>query len=289
MELREFATSGFKVLDEEKGIFEAYVSVFGNEDSYGEIVDKGAFTEWLAQNFPRYPKGVWAHNWDEPISATLEAREDDHGLYIKGQLVLEVQRAREAYALMKAGVITDFSFGFYVLQDEMDASRKRHLKKIAIYEYSPVLVGANDQAMLLGIKSVEKKDDDQATDPEKPADAPANGGEPAPAPEKPADETPAADADKPADPAPAADPAPDESGKEKRAEAVKAAIEAARSLTEALEALSAIESAPPAGGAELQVDQRGRKQHNASIKLIIRDARQADVAIGKLLRRAKTI
>jgi hypothetical protein len=68
------------------------------------------------------------------------------------------------------------------------------------------------------------------------------------------------------------------------------AIDAAKSLSTALEALkSAAEDAPPAGGAALQVEPRGRKRLNGDIKLIIRDARQADVAIGKLLRRAKTI
>jgi hypothetical protein len=286
LQLRSFKAAQFKALDDE-GTFEAYVSVFGNVDSYNEVVDPGAFTDWLKNYFPRYPKGVWAHNWDEPISATIEAREDTHGLYIKGKLVLEVQRAREVWALMKAGVITDFSFGFFVQQDEVDpTTRVRHLKKIAIYEYSPVLVGANDQAMLLSVKS--RKDGEaepvaeaapEATPAADPAPEAAPAADPAPA-EEPA--TPAA--------APAAAAGEAEPAKAFSTEALQVAIDAAKSLSTALEALkSAAEDAPPAGGAALQVEPRGRKRLNGDIKLIIRDARQADVAIGKLLRRAKTI
>lgn len=149
-----------KAAPDEQGVFEAYASVFGNVDSYGEIVDKGAFAEFIAQYFPRYPKCVWAHDWDEPIAVLTEIKEDDKGLYVKGQLVLGVQRAREAYELMKAGAITDWSFGFSVLQDEIDPTTgHRHLQKLACWEVSPVLVGANVEAMQTSIKSAQAKKD----------------------------------------------------------------------------------------------------------------------------------
>lgn len=145
-----------KVDEKEEGVVEAYVSVFGNVDSYGEIVEKGAFAESLKSSFPRYPKFVWAHNWEEPLGPTLEAHEDERGLYAKGKFVLSVQRAREIYELMKAGAITDFSFGYKVDEDVVDENGIRHLKKLTIFEWSPVLVGANPKATLLNVKSVEQ-------------------------------------------------------------------------------------------------------------------------------------
>lgn len=150
-----FKTS-FKEANEGEGIIEAYVSIFGNADSYNEVVDKGAFTESLAR---KLPKGVWCHDWNQPIAVTLEAKEDDKGLYIKAQLVKGVQRADEAYLLIKAGAIDEFSIGYTVASDEMDAQGVRHLKKVNLYEWSPVLVGANPETFVVGVKA-DKKDDE---------------------------------------------------------------------------------------------------------------------------------
>lgn len=283
LELKELPVQ-VKIVDEEQGIIEAYVSVFGNVDSYHEVVEKGAFADFLKENFPRYPKGVWAHDWAVPIAKTIEAREDERGLFIKGKLIKGVQKADEAYLLLKEGVITDFSFGFQVDEADVDPETGiRYLKKIRIYEWSPVLVGANPEAMLVGVKAdgqeAEPKPDDETTPPdETPADPePKPENEPAPEPA-------------PADPAPEA-PAEGNGGDTgDQAEALSNAIEALKAATEALEALKGAKEAPAsakAGGSA--VDPRGRDEQKLpkAVKLIIRDARQADKAIGRLLFRAK--
>ena len=136
----------------EEGIIEAYVSIFNNIDSDGDIIIRGAFLESLAKKFP---KGVWSHNWDQPIAKTLEAREDEKGLYIKGQFVLSVQKAKEAYDLIKAEVIDEFSIGFRILDWEYNDAGNRVIKKVKLYEWSPVLAGANPETEVLGIKSVK--------------------------------------------------------------------------------------------------------------------------------------
>lgn len=154
MVIKSLPVTSVKVVDEQQGIIEAYVSIFGNVDSYGDIVVKGAFADSLAKYFPRYPKGVWAHDWTQPIAKTLEAKEDERGLYIKAQLLLDIQKAKEAYILIKEGVVTDFSFGYEVEDFQMDFEQGvRYLKKLTIYEWSPVLVGANSSATLVGVKS----------------------------------------------------------------------------------------------------------------------------------------
>lgn len=153
LEIKALPIGRIKILDASLGIIEAYVSFFGNVDSYGDVVEKGAFAESIAKHFPRYPKGVWAHDWTQPIAKTLEIKEDDQGLYVKGQLLLDIQKAKEAYILIKEGVVTDFSFGYEVDEAVIDESTGvRLLKKLTIYEWSPVLVGANDRATLLRVK-----------------------------------------------------------------------------------------------------------------------------------------
>jgi len=133
----------------QKGILEAYVSIFDNVDLGGDKIIKGAFSESLKK---KLPVGVWMHNWDEPIAKTIKAKEDDKGLYIKAQLIAGVQKADEAYLLLKEGVIDEFSIGYRVLEDEWEENGTRILKKIRLYEWSPVLAGMNPDTELIGIK-----------------------------------------------------------------------------------------------------------------------------------------
>lgn len=151
------AKAEFKAVDGEgEGIIEAYVSIFGNVDHAGEVVEKGAFTESLAR---KLPKVVHSHEWDEPIGKVIESREDEKGLYCKFQLVLGVQRAKEDYELMKAGAIDEFSIGYSIDEDTTDEQGIRHLKKLTLYEISPVLVGCNPATELLSVKGVGKEEE----------------------------------------------------------------------------------------------------------------------------------
>lgn len=153
--------------DEQKGVIEAYVSIFNNVDLVGDVIEQGAFAESLAK---KLPKGVWSHKWDEPIAKTLEAREDNKGLFIKGQFIEGVQRADEAYKLIKGGVIDEFSIGFRVLDDEWREDGVRVIKKAKLYEWSPVLAGANPDTELVNIKSDKKEEKkcDDCADEDKP-------------------------------------------------------------------------------------------------------------------------
>jgi len=137
-----------------EGVVEAIVSVFGNVDSYAEIVDRGAFNESLQK---KLPKGVWSHDWQQPIAKTLEAYETEKGLYIKFQLIKGVQKADEALLLMQAGAIDEFSIGYEVMEDYIGSDGFRHLKRLRLYEYSPVLVGANSETELISVKGLEKE------------------------------------------------------------------------------------------------------------------------------------
>ena len=141
--------------DGEKGVIEAYVSIFDNVDLGGDKIVRGAFLESINK---KMPVGVWMHNWDEPIAKTLVAREDEKGLYIKAQFVEGVQKADEAYKLLKAGVIDEFSIGFRCLDWEYEAdSDVRIIKKVKLYEWSPVLAGMNPDTVLVSVKSEQEE------------------------------------------------------------------------------------------------------------------------------------
>lgn len=155
LKFRTFAFKASKVGDD--GRFSGYGSVFGVVDSYAEVVAKGAFAESLGEIAAtgRTLPALWNHNSNEPIGGYSELAEDDHGLRVDGFLLREeVTRAREVHALMKAGVISGLSIGYYVRESSYDEKTGiRTLKKIDLVEVSPVTFPANDEARIDTIKS----------------------------------------------------------------------------------------------------------------------------------------
>lgn len=143
----------------EDGSFEGYGSIFGNVDSYGEKVLPGAFIESLARH-KREGSNVlmlWQHNSDEPIGIWEDLAEDAKGLWGRGRLILEVQKAREVHALMKAKAIGGLSIG-YREQDTDQEGNVRLLKKLDLYEISPVSFPANRRARIESVKSERMED-----------------------------------------------------------------------------------------------------------------------------------
>lgn len=144
---------------DESGTFSGYGSVFGNVDGGNEIVVKGAFSESLAV---RAAKGrklpiLWQHRSGEPIGVYESVKEDDRGLLMTGRLLInDVQRAKEAYALLKAGAVNGLSIGYGVLDDAIDSkTRVRYLKKLQLEETSIVTFPMNDAARIEVVKSMD--------------------------------------------------------------------------------------------------------------------------------------
>ncbi len=140
----------------EDGFFSGYGSVFGVVDSYNEIVASGAFTETIAD---RTAKGrklpvLWQHRSDMPIGAYDAVREDATGLYVEGKLLVkDVALAREAHALMSAGVVTGLSIGYWTRQSSYDEKTGvRTLTQLDLEEVSLVTFPANDDARVEAVK-----------------------------------------------------------------------------------------------------------------------------------------
>lgn len=137
------------------GQFTGYASIFGVKDEVGDIVDPGAFKKSL-QEKKRFPF-LWQHFSFEPIG-WVELEEDEKGLRIvKGQLILDTQRGKEARALIKEGAIQGISFGYEVVQEEKKEDGN-HLKEIKLWEVSAVTFPAQKLAGVDAIKSVEIDD-----------------------------------------------------------------------------------------------------------------------------------
>lgn len=155
------------------GEFTALVSAFGNEDSQGDIVEKGAFTktlgEWRAKGRP-IPI-VWSHQFDDPenfLGEYTSAEETDEGLLLTGQLDLDHPRAARVHKLMQKGVIAEFSISGSVRDYELIEKDKdedagdedffagwfqpMRIKDIDLWEAGPCFKGANPETELISVK-----------------------------------------------------------------------------------------------------------------------------------------
>lgn len=148
---------GFEVKEiTDSGEFKGYGSVFGEMDTYRDIIVKGAFKKSLkALKASKRPlPALWQHKYDEPIGLYPVVEEDEKGLYVEGRLLIhDVARAREAHALMKAGIVSGLSIGYYVMDDSWnEKERIRTLKEVDLVEVSPVTFPANDSARVGAVK-----------------------------------------------------------------------------------------------------------------------------------------
>nr|WP_075519061.1 HK97 family phage prohead protease [Moritella viscosa]SHO17767.1 Sb5 [Moritella viscosa] len=162
MTIKQQAAFKVKSFDPETGCFEGYANTFDFKDHAWDITQKGAFITSLEEHKQAgtMPKMFWHHKRDEPIGVWTEMYEDEHGLYAKGRLVLEVTKAKEAHALMKAGALGGLSIGYRVVREmwnnETDANE---LHEVKLDEVSVVTMACNEESKITAVKSCFEQDE----------------------------------------------------------------------------------------------------------------------------------
>lgn len=141
-----------KEVDESAGRFTGYAAVFGNRDSYGDIIEPGAFAKTIADKDGTFPV-LWQHDPWDPMGVSTRMEEDDKGLYVEAEVSM-AQGGKGALAmdLLKRKAIRGLSIGYETVQQRMDAG-VRHLTEIKLWEFSVVTFPANELALVSGVKS----------------------------------------------------------------------------------------------------------------------------------------
>lgn len=137
------------------GTFCGYASVFETIDYQQEQVARGAFQKSLRRYKEEgsMPYMLWQHDMQKPVGVWKKLYEDRKGLFVEGQLLLDIRQAQEAYALIKAGAIRELSIGYRVLK-----SRKHKvlpcvvLEEVDLQEISLVTFAANPAARITDCK-----------------------------------------------------------------------------------------------------------------------------------------
>lgn len=138
------------------GTFTGYGSIFGEVDSYNEIVRKGAFAKslktWAKKG--KMPSMLWQHRSSEPIGVWVTMEEDDKGLKVTGRLALDTRQGAEAYALLKMGALDGLSIGYAATKWEEDTKTNIvTLTEIELWEVSLVTFPAGPGARIDGVKN----------------------------------------------------------------------------------------------------------------------------------------
>jgi uncharacterized protein len=152
--------------DPEQMSFSGYGAVFGNVDSYGDVIAKGAFKNTIreAKASGIWPAmllqhGAWQMTADDmtPIGVWTELSEDDVGLKVEG-ILAPTSRGRDLYTLMKMKprpAITGLSIGYRPVKwkmSEKPGDPRRTLTEVGLREISPVTFPANVKARVQATK-----------------------------------------------------------------------------------------------------------------------------------------
>lgn len=145
----------------------AVIARLDQVDSDGDTYAAGAF---MPDGQPKWAKILGAHNWETvPIG---KARVFEEGGEARAELHmnLEIEAGRDWHSALKfdlagccadaeggkAPPIQEWSYGFYIKdsqQETRDGNRVRVLKKLDVFEVSPVVVGAGVGTRTLSMKS----------------------------------------------------------------------------------------------------------------------------------------
>jgi len=139
---------------DDAGEFEGHGSVFNNEDSYGDVVLPGAFQKSLEEHRTAgtLPAMLWQHDPAQPIGVYSDVREDSKGLYVKGRLLTETTKGKEAHDMLKAGAVRGLSIGFVTRAWEW-REETRLVKDVDLWEVSLVTFPANRAAQVEDVKN----------------------------------------------------------------------------------------------------------------------------------------
>jgi HK97 family phage prohead protease len=134
--------------------FEGHGSVFGNVDLGGDVVIPGAFKRSLSahRKAGTLPAMFWMHDPSQVAGAWHDMREDDKGLYVRGELA-DTTLGNEMRTLLGMKAVRGLSIGYRTRDSDYDEDGNRLLKEIDLWEVSLVSLAMNPLAQVEAMKA----------------------------------------------------------------------------------------------------------------------------------------
>lgn len=151
-----------------EGTFSGYGAVFGNIDSHGDVIQKGAFKnslrEWETKG--KLPKMLLQHGGffgpvDDmlPIGRWTSMEENSKGLKVEGELfAINTDRGALIYEGLKSGELDGLSIGYRAKKYTMGTKPQdptRTLEEVDLHEVSIVTWGSNEKALISQVKGLD--------------------------------------------------------------------------------------------------------------------------------------
>lgn len=146
---------------EKDGTFTGYAAVFGNVDLGRDVIVPGAFKSAKTTTDGKLRIAI-GHRMDQ-LAGKASFKQDDRGLYVEGKLSLGVSYVKDAYELMRDGVLNGLSVGFNILKDgstweDREDEYVRVIKAAELWEFSIVPFGMNPEALVDSVKAATVRD-----------------------------------------------------------------------------------------------------------------------------------
>ena len=148
----------------EEGEFVVYPSTFTKTpDSYGDVVAPGAFLDTIAewQESGNTLPGLYGHRLDDPdyyVAGATEMSEDEHGWRVRGKFDMDSPKGPQVYRLVKGRRLNQLSFAYDVIDEATvtldDGTKVNELRKLKVYEFSFVPIGANQDTSVVAVKAL---------------------------------------------------------------------------------------------------------------------------------------
>lgn len=158
MEYKSFG-SIYKMEDKE-GIsyIKGHASAFGNVDSHGDIVEKGAFKRSIEDAKKRKINLFSSHSMDarDLVGSITSMREDGKGLAFEAA-ISQSPSAQDIAIKAAEGHLSEVSIGFFIKEYEEVRDKKtnrtiRHIKEVELVEISLVSRASNPEATILEVR-----------------------------------------------------------------------------------------------------------------------------------------
>lgn len=161
LKFKDFKIGNVEVKKDQTGseriIISGWAARFGNVDSYGDIIEPGAFSKTISERKGRIAF-CYQHEIDEPIAKILVLEERLEGLWVEAEISASES---DIQTKVKEGILTEMSIGYRTINCTEEIINEKyitHLTEVKLYEISLVTIAANELATIQNIKSEERKD-----------------------------------------------------------------------------------------------------------------------------------
>lgn len=151
-------------IDGKKRMVKAYYSAFGNVDSDGDIIERGAGRKTIKENGPE-GKDIIRHFLNHSFKANPEVLtigkikeigEDDHGNYFWSKIA-RTALGEDIYKMYEDDMINNHSFGFIPIKQKV-IDGINHIYEYKMFEISTVTTwSANEKTPTIEVKEGEPK------------------------------------------------------------------------------------------------------------------------------------